>query len=225
MLQGTRIVQIYMRTQGPADARFGNEIDDDAVNDYAYDGWLPLALTPRNNDGRQQVASIGDPWLTTPGEADAPPDPGPAPVRITAVECSAELEARGRVGLRYFTEETPEERSEPYDRDRIMEDIAEEIREKLGEAQELDAAHASLCGIVHRIDHVEVTLAAITRVHADTGITDQGEINKAAHRMIGGFVAERHQELVAYAEQRRREGRARLRAIMQAGQRLGAFDD
>ena len=38
MLGRTRIVRICVRAEGPADPRFGDEIDDDAVNDYAYDG-------------------------------------------------------------------------------------------------------------------------------------------------------------------------------------------
>ena len=66
MLEGTRIVQVYFRAEGPDDPRFGDEIDNDAVNDYAYDGWLPLALSPRDEHGRQHATVIGDPSLSRP---------------------------------------------------------------------------------------------------------------------------------------------------------------
>lgn len=41
--------------------------------------------------------------------------------------------------------------------------------------------------------------------------------------MVTDFVATRHRELVAHIDERIRESRARLRAVMSAGQRLGAF--
>ncbi|MCY4058198.1 MAG: hypothetical protein OXG44_09370 [Gammaproteobacteria bacterium] len=107
-------MQIYVRGEGPADPRVGDETNDEAVDDYAYDGWLPLQLSPRDEDGRQHATVIGDDWLTTPNGADAPPGPRPAPVRITSAECSSELQKRTRPGLRHLTEETPEERCEPW---------------------------------------------------------------------------------------------------------------
>ena len=58
MREETRIVQIYVRAEGPDEPRFGDEIDDDAVSDYAYDGWLPLTLSPRDEDGRQHATVI-----------------------------------------------------------------------------------------------------------------------------------------------------------------------
>lgn len=41
--------------------------------------------------------------------------------------------------------------------------------------------------------------------------------------MVTDFVATRHRELVAHIDERIRESRARLRAVMSAGRRLGAF--
>ena len=225
MLEGTRIVQIYVRAEGPANPRFGDEIDDDAVNDYAYAGWLPLQLSGRDEDGRQHATDVGDPWLSAPAGAPAPPDPGPAPVRITAAECSAELHERARAGLRYFIEETPDERTEPYNRNSIMEDVAERIQTELKAINEHDAAHAALHGVIDLIDHVEVSVTAIKRVQSGNGKTDPSPLNEACHRMISDFIATHHHELVAHAEQRKRESRARLRATINAGQRLGAFDD
>ena len=98
MLEGTRI----LRAEGPSDPRFGDEIEDDAIDDYAYDGWLPLALSPRDEHGRQHATLIGDPWLTTPGGSETPPNAGPAPSHITTADCSTELRERAQLGLRYF---------------------------------------------------------------------------------------------------------------------------
>ena len=225
MLEETRIVQIYIKAHGPDDPRFGDEIDDEAANDYAYDGWLPLALSPADKDGRRHATIVGDPWLTTPAGADAPPDPGAATVRISAAECSAELQERARLGLQYFVEETPEERGEPYDRNRIAENIAEEIETRLKAVNRNLAARTALCGAIDHVDHVEITIAGLKRVHTTTEEADPSALNEACHQMVSDFVATHHRELVAHIERRVRESRTRLRAVMKAGQRLGAFDD
>ena len=234
MLEGTRIVQIYVRAEGPVEPRFGDEIDDNAVNDYAYDGWLPLTLSPRDEHGRQHATVIGDPWLSRPTGADAAPDPGPAPVRITAAECSTELRERARLGLRYFIEETPEERGEPYDRQQIGQDIKEDIQQSL-EALDTDRATHAAVGH-HAVDHLEVTIAGLKRVLAtNTGGGERGGVradgdqppalDDTCHAAVREFVASHHQQLVEYIEHRMHEARTRLRHLLQAALRLGAFDD
>ena len=143
-------------------------------------------------------------------------------MRISAAECSAELQERARLGLQYFVEETPEERGELYDRDRIAENIAEEIEARLKAVNRNLAARTALRGA---IDHVEITIAGLKRVHTTTGKADPSALNEACHQMVSDFVATHHRELVAHIERRVRESRTRLRAVMKAGQRLGAFDD
>ncbi len=223
MLEGTRIIQIYMKAEGPADPRFGDEIDDDAANDYAYDGWLPLALSPADEDGRRHATIIGDPWLTTPPGAEAPPEPGPAPVRITAAECSAELRERARLGLRYFTEETPDELGRPYDRDRIAEDLSPSLRNALT-ALDTDRPTRVALGDPE-VRHVKITIAELSRVRETRAGADPPELEDACHDVVSDFIEAHHRQLVDYIEDRTRKARARLRDLLRAALRLGAFDD
>lgn len=219
MLQGTRIAQIYIRAEGPDDPRFGDEIDDEATDDYAYDGWLPLALSPRDEDGRQHATVIGDPWLTRPGGADTPPDPGPTPVRITATECSAELRERARLGLRYFVEETPEERGEPYDRNRIAEDIAERIKEN---AEALQNNRAVRTGFA-RADYVRIEITSGKAMRTTDSQAEPPPLDDPWKNTIQEFLCTRHRELVAHVDERLREHHAHLRTVVNAGLRLNAF--
>ena len=57
MLDGTRIVPVYFRYDGPEEPRFGDEIDDDGFAAYAYYGWLPLQTVTQ---GRQRPAQLRD---------------------------------------------------------------------------------------------------------------------------------------------------------------------
>ena len=223
MLENTVIVQVYVRAQGPPDPRFGDEIDD--RSEYAYDGWLPLTLSAPDEDGRRHATVVGDPWLSTPPGAKSAPDPGPAPVRITAADCSAELRQRARLGLRYFIEETPEERDEPYERKRIAENVAEQVVKRLERAKEYDAARDTLTGVTDPVEHVEITIAKLTRIRGASPRRDNGATSDACHKMISDFIAAHHRELVAYVEKRASENSAQLRTLMQAALRLDAFNE
>ena len=88
-------------------------------------------LSAEDKNGRPHAAILDDPWVTTSPGTEAPPGPGPAAVRITAAECSAELRERTRLGLRYFIDETPEERGRPYDHDLVTENIIESLSNAL----------------------------------------------------------------------------------------------
>ena len=229
MLDGTRSVQIYIRAQGPQEPRFGHEIDDDAVNDYAYHGWLPLKLSPRDENGRQHATLIGDAWLTTPvcgktpSEHGAGPlEPGPPPVRITADECSAELDERARVGLRYFLEETPDEQGRPYDRNCIAQDIAEATRDTGARLAKDVATHGALGHPA--VSRVSVSIANLDRILI-TGQSDPPPLGETCHEAVNDFVSTHHRELVQHIEQRIRESRNRLRGLTYAAERLRAFDD
>ena len=50
-----------------------------------------------------------------------------------------------------------------------MENITEEIEPRLKALNKHLAARASLYGVVNRIDHIEITIAELKRVHAATG--------------------------------------------------------
>lgn len=226
MLEGTRTVQIYVKAQGPADPRFGDEIDDDAVNDHAYAGWLPLTLSPADADGgRRHATVIGDRWLTTPGGAEAPPDPGPAPVRITAAECSAELHERARLGLLYFVEETPDERGKPYDPDMIQENIDEQIQTTLNALQKHREARAVFSHPdVRNVDVIikELNMAGPT----NTKGRPVPQLDEDGYRsVVVDFLIAHHGELVAYIEERIRGLRTRVGDLLLAAQRLGTLCD
>lgn len=223
MLEGTRIVPVYFRYDGLEEPRFGDEIDDEGFGTYAYDGWLPLQLSGKADDGRQHATLIGDPWLTTPPSATAPPEPGPAPVRITAAECKAELFERARLGLRYFMEENPEDISQ-YDRNWIANDIGEAYEAAMKTLRiDLEARTAF---DETRIARIEVTISGIKRVRfagvAETHVTS---VNETHYDAVKDFIATHQHELIEHLHKRIRDGRRQLRDLMDAGRRLRAFDD
>lgn len=221
MLEGTRTTLIYFKTRGAAEPRFDEELDDKAVKDYAYDGWLPLTLSGPEEDGLRRAAMLGDPWVTTPPGTEAPPEPGPAPVRITAAECSAELRERARLGLSYFIEETPEERGRPYDYDLIVENIVESISGALKAHNDSKSARATLGH--ESIDHVAISGMAYSRVKKAGHDGPLPPMDAAGYELVRKFVASHHRELVAYAEEQMLERRHRLQGILHAAQRLSAF--
>ena len=146
MLEETTTTRIYFKAQGPAESRFDAELKDKDARNYSYDGWLPLTLSPADEDERMRATVLGDPWLTTPPGAKTRPGPGPAPVRISAAECSTELRERARLGLRYFKEETPEERGGTYDHDMVTENIAESASNA---RNEVDEGRSRLAALKH----------------------------------------------------------------------------
>lgn len=73
-----------------------------------------------------------------------------------------------------------------------MENVAEEAETRPKAVNEHDAALAGLCGMSDRIDHVEISIAGLKRVHAATGKADSSALNEARHRTIGDFVATHH---------------------------------
>ena len=101
-------------------------------------------------------------------------------------------------GCGTFVEETPDERREPYDHNWIIENIAEGIQARLKAVTSHHAARAALCGVTNPVDHVEITIAELRRVHADTGKSDPSALNEACHQIISDFVATHHRELVAH---------------------------
>lgn len=50
-------------------------------------------------------------------------------------------------------------------------------------------------------------------------------LDDTCHAAVREFVASHHQQLVEYIEHRMHEARTRLRHLLQAALRLGAFDD
>lgn len=226
MPENTRIVIVYVRTQSPGRPRFDDEVEGTAVIDYSYYGWLPLELSERGKNEVRHVIAVGDPWLTTPPGSEERPEPGPTPMKpflVTAAECQAEIDERARLGLRYFSEETPDEQGEPYDRNRIMENIVEKTHALLEKVHNDEAAYTALRGVSSPVDHVEISMDGLKRIRRGTGETDRGAVNIVCHEVIRDFVASHHEELVAQAHDRRSKSRDELRAVMQAGQRLNAF--
>ena len=87
--------ELYFRSEGDPEPRFGQDVPDNRLHEYSYAGWLPLGLIT-HPDGRSDhhACTAGDIWITNPAGTQTPRPPGQIQNAVTAADCLKELTAR-----------------------------------------------------------------------------------------------------------------------------------
>lgn len=217
-------VQTYVRAEGPPNPAFGEQLDEETAQYYAYYGWLPLQLAETPDGGGTVAVEVGDDWLTRPAAGAKPPEAGPVDYPITAADAAVEIHARSAAGLAYFGEETPEERDATYDRDQMATEISNKLQPLLRTLQQDNEALEGLR--TGEVDHLDIQVGEIVaRTSQNKEVPLAPEELASCRRGIVDYMKAHHADLVHYLHERIRATRSEIAKTLYAGHRLNVFCD